>query len=116
MLSLEPLSLSQVEPDFTNETLEFNPIRLHIPQYPYLEITDNDEYNRAYEEPHYHEIHDSEVQESQVVSAEQRSTVNVTDKTAYQSLESATRDVPRTEFTPVYAELRTNETAFVERT
>ena len=92
----------------------------------YLQLID-DEDNRyphpaANEEPHYHEIADPEVPESQrfdVRSAEQmfntiqdRAYENITTM-PYQSLEAATREVP-TERSQTYDRLRSNETAIVE--
>ena len=110
----ERLSRSEVEPAITAAAVELSPaVRQHVlEQHPYLEIIADYENSRANEEPHYHEIQDSEVPESHVMSVEHRPTANTANKTVYQSLESATRDEPLTGSTPVYSQLRTNETTF----
>ena len=113
MLSIERLSRSEVEPAITAAAVELSPVRQHVlEQHPYLEIIADYENSRANEEPHYHEIQESEVPESHVMSVEHRPTANTANKPVYQSLESATRDEPRTGSTPVYVQLRTNETNF----
>ena len=115
-LFTERLSRWEVEPAITAAAVELSPaVRQHVlEEHPYLEIIDDYENSRANEEPHYHEIQDSEVPESHVMSVEHRPTANTANKPVYQSLESATRDEPRTGSTPVYVQLRTNETTFVE--
>ena len=110
----ERLSRSRIEPAVTTADVELSPESPHVlEERAYLEIIDDYEDNHANEEHHYHEIiQDSEVHDSHVMSVEHSYTANTANKHVYQSLESATRDEPRTGSTPVYSQLRTNETTF----
>ena len=110
-LSTEHFRPSQVESDVTMGVLESNLVSPPVLEEnaAYLEIIDDYEDILVNEEPHYHEIRDSEVHGSQVMSAERSPTASSAMKTAYQSLQSATRDVPRTISIPDYAQLRTRQ-------
>jgi len=115
MLFTVNASPSQVESLVTSRPQERR-VNQHIPEErTYLEIIDDYEdhpyqYSMTNEELHYHEIRDATVQEDETVGVRsEEQTSNVFNKTPYQSLNSATREMP-TDSAPVYVKLRTNDT------